>query len=100
MKGFIIALLIALVVAVPARNIHEAMKQLIEQKAKLTKSGVDGKESHPILKAHGSGVTDGQETLATSFIDQAAQIYGSDVYSNALFIQQKIEDSFSGRWNV
>ena len=60
MRGFIIALLLAVALAAPALNMQEAMKVLIEQKARLTKSATDGKETHPILKAHGSGVTDGQ----------------------------------------
>ena len=43
-----------------ALNMQEAMKVLIEQKARLTKSSTDGKESHTIIKAHGSGITDDQ----------------------------------------
>lgn len=100
MKGFIIILLVALTLAAQTNDMHEAMKQLIEQKARLTKSSTNGQETHPILKAHGKGITDSQENLIVSIIDQAAQIYGSDIYSNSLFIQQKVEDSLSGRWNV
>jgi hypothetical protein len=39
---------------------QEAMKVLIEQKARLSKSSTDGKETHPIIKVHGSGITDSQ----------------------------------------
>ena len=46
--------------AAPALNMQEAMILIIEKKARLTKSSTDGKESHPIIKAHGSGITDGQ----------------------------------------
>jgi hypothetical protein len=53
-----------------------------------------------VLKARGTGITDGQEALVLNFIDQAEQRYATDVYQNALFIQQKVEDAFSGRWVV
>ena len=100
MRGFITLAFLVLFVSATALNSNDAIRQLIDEKAKLTKSSLNGQDSHPVLKAHGGGVTDGQETLATNFVDQAIQTYGSDLYNNALYIQQKVEDSFAGRWNV
>ena len=51
---------LSVVTLAPALKMQEAMIVIIEQKARLTKSSTDGKESHPIIKAHGSGITDGQ----------------------------------------
>lgn len=53
-----------------------------------------------MVRGHGDGITDGQETQAINFIDQAIQRYSSDIYGQAVFVQQQIEDAFSGRWNV
>ena len=50
------ATLSAATLAASAINMQEAMKVLIEQRLGST----DGKESHPIIKAHRSGITDAQ----------------------------------------
>ena len=56
---------------------QEAMKLLIEQKARLSKSSTDGKETHPIIKADGSGITDGHkpwpQTSSTKRLKSTAQ---------------------------
>ena len=52
--------LLEVTLAAPALKMQEAMIVIIEQKARFTKSSTDGKESHPIIKAHGSGIRDGQ----------------------------------------
>jgi hypothetical protein len=100
MRGFITAVFLLTLVASAAALGSESIRQMIEEKTRLAKTSLTGGETHPIIKAHGSGITDGQENLAIQIIDQAAQSYGGDLYSNAVYIQQKIEDSFSDRWNV
>lgn len=94
--GLVLGCLIASSLALAANPIGD----LIAQKARLAKTGLTGESERPILRAHGTGLTDGQEQLIVNFIDQAENAYGSDIYSNALYIQQKVEDSFSGRWAV
>lgn len=96
MRGFTIVLVLTLLVATFSIE-ATPLRDLINQRAALKKSA-EGKA--PVLKTHGTGLTDGQETLILNFIDQAEQLHGNDVYQNALFIQQKVEDSFSGRWVV
>lgn len=96
MRGFTIVLVLALLAAAFSLEANP-LRDLINQRAALKK---DSKAKTPVLKTHGTGITDGQETLILNFIDQAEQLHGNDVYQNALFIQQKVEDSFSGRWVV
>ena len=33
-------------------------------------------------------------------MDQAFKIFNIDYYSNALYIQEKVSESFGGKWNV
>jgi hypothetical protein len=49
----------------------DPIRHMISEKARLTKTGIDGNLVTPVLKAHGTGITDGQETLVLKFIDQA-----------------------------
>ena len=101
MKTFItLAIILALLTATSASSFESAMKQLLEQKTRMVKSAANGEDYHPSLQAHGSGITDGQETTALNHIDQAYQTFSTDIYANALYIQQKVEESFGGRWNV
>jgi hypothetical protein len=100
MQRFITAVFLLTLVASAAALGSESIRQMIEEKTRLAKTSLNGGETHPIIRAHGSGITDGQEAFIINFIDQAAQSYGGDLYSNAVYIQQKIEDSFSDRWNV
>ena len=103
MRGFItLAVLLALIALSSQTNLEfqQAHQLLLAQKARLTKSGVNGEDVQPVLTAHGEGVTDGQEKSALNAIDQALQTYGGDLYGNALYVQQKVEESFGGRWNV
>lgn len=100
MRGFITSAILLALVASTAAMGADTIRQLITEKARLAKTSLTGADAHPIIRAHGSGVTDGQETLALNFIDQAYQTYGGDQYGNSVYIQQKIEDALSGRWNV
>ena len=93
-KVFLLATMLAITLSI------NPIRQLLEEKAKMDKLSTDGKSVVPVLRAHGTGITDGQETLVQNFIDQAEQRYGADSYQNALYIQQKVEDAFSGRWIV
>ena len=72
----------------------------IETKARQTKLAIDGSSVRHNLKYHGSGITDGQEKLASQWIDQAEQVHGANLYDNALAVQQKAEDNWGGRWSV
>lgn len=99
MRGFTIVLVLALLVAAFTLEANP-LRDLINKRSALNKLNKDAKTKTPVLKTHGTGITDGQETLILNFIDQAEQLHGNDVYQNALFIQQKVEDSFSGRWVV
>lgn len=58
MKGFIIILTLSLLLS--CIFAYEPIKMLLEQKARLTKTSVDGMLITPQLKAHGVGLTDGQ----------------------------------------
>lgn len=98
-KTVIAVFLLALVASTTAMG-ADTIRQLIAEKARLTKSSLTGEPVRPMVGAHGSGVTDGQQTLAINFIDQAYQAYSGDQYGNSVYIQQKVEDAFSGRWNV
>jgi hypothetical protein len=100
MDRFIIAFLLSTLFVSTFAVSANPIGEMLAQKASLTKTGLNGEEITPTLKAHGAGLTDGQEKLILNIIDQAAQIHGTDIYSNALYIQQKVEDSFSGRWIV
>lgn len=99
MRGFITLVFLGLILGALSLEANP-IRDMINQKTRLTKLGVDGEEVNPVLQAHGSGITDGQEKMVSGYIDQAEQIYGNDIYSNALFIQQKVEDNLSGRWVV
>jgi hypothetical protein len=66
----------------------------------LRKTSLTGEQVSPVLKYHGTGITDGQEKLILNYIDQAEQSYQDDIYQNAIYIQQKVEDNLSGKWNV
>ena len=60
MKGFIIlAIILALVATSSAATFNQAFKQLLEEKARLVKSSVNGEDYQPVLRAHGTGLTDG-----------------------------------------
>ena len=103
MRGFTtLALLLALLALTSQASLQFQMayQQLLTQKAAFAKTGLDGELVHPVLTAHGEGITDGQEKTALNAIDQALQTYQGDLYGNALYIQQKVEESFGGRWNV
>jgi hypothetical protein len=67
---------LALILAVGLTAQVNPIRQMLDEKARLSKLGVDGKAVTPVLKAHGTGITDGQETLLQNFIDQAEQRYG------------------------
>ena len=82
MRGFITLVFLGLILGALSLEANP-IRDMINQKTRLTKLGVDG-----------------QEKLVSGYIDQAEQIYGADIYSNALFIQQKVEDNLSGRWVV
>lgn len=95
MKGFTTLLVVSIILTHALALDASTINDLINQKSKLIKEG-----KNPILKIHGPGISDGQETLVLNIIDQAEQLYGPDLYQNAVFIQQKVEDAFSGRWAV
>jgi hypothetical protein len=100
MRGFItIAVLLGLIVLGSAAKSY-SIQQLLEEKARLMKTGLNGEEVLNQLTYHGEGVTDGQETATLNFVDQAYRSFSGDQYANAVYIQQKVEESFGGRWNV
>jgi hypothetical protein len=100
MIGINTLFVLALILASALAQKDSPIRDLINQKAKLSKLDKDGKTVNPVLKSHGTGITDGEETLVLNYIDQAEQRYGNDIYQSALFLQQKVEDSLSGRWVV
>ena len=94
MKTFItLAIICTLLTATAAVSMNQAIKELVQKKNQLTKS-------EEILKAHGGGIDDGQETTAVNAIDQAIQNFRSDIYANSLYIQEKVSEAFGGKWNV
>ncbi len=99
MRGFNILVVLGIVVLACSIEV-DPIRQLIQERERLATVGPDGKKTTPVLTAHGPGITDGQETQIQSYVDQALNRWGEDAYQNALFIQQKVEDSFSGRWVV
>lgn len=60
MKRFIIAFLLSTLFVSAFAVEANPIGQLLTQKASLTKSGLNGEEITPTLKAHGAGLTDGQ----------------------------------------
>ena len=100
MRGFItIALLLALACAVEISNTNP-YSFFMEVKASQAKLAADGSKVRNQLGFHGAGITDGQESLLKQWADQAEQVHGGDLYNNALFLQQKAEDNWAGRWSV
>jgi len=87
MRGFTIALLLIISLATASAFEANPIRMMISEKARLSKTNLKGEEEIPVLKAHGNGITDGQESLVLNLIDQAERIHGSDIYKNANFIQ-------------
>ena len=90
MRGFIIAIVLVALVNQAYQQLHIPLQQLLEQKARLTKTAVDGSLITPVLKSHGTGLTDGQETLIMNYVNQALQLHKTDIFSNAEFIRNKV----------
>jgi hypothetical protein len=98
MRGFItIAVLVTLFAVTSSSYVFNL---LMTEKVSMPRMNLNGEVVRPELRSHGVGLTDGQERQALNYIDQAYQSQGNDTYQNSIVIQNKIEDSFSGRWNV
>ena len=73
MKTLLVLALLLVLLSAHDGTFDSALKHLLSQKAALTKSSIGGGEERPVLKAHGTGITDGQETNVLNYIDQALQ---------------------------
>ena len=78
MKGFIITLILALVTSTLAFETN-TIASLLRQKHAQSKNGLTSNDQ-PILRAHGSGVSDGEENQVVGYVDQAFLSYGADQY--------------------
>lgn len=76
------------------------VSDLLAMKKATTKKDLFGRSIRTNLQQRGAGVTEGQEKYVLSLMTQSANIFGEDLVGMAKFIAQKVEDSFSGKWNV
>lgn len=76
------------------------VSDLLAMKKATAKKDLFGRSIRTNLQQRGAGVTEGQEKYVLSLMTQSANIFGEDLVGMAKFIAQKVEDSFSGKWNV
>jgi hypothetical protein len=96
---FLIVLLVTQCLAFKAESAM-TVSDLLAMKKSSVKKDLFGKSIRPVLQQRGAGVTEGQEKYVLSLMSQSANIFGEDLVGMAKFIAQKVEDSFSGKWNV
>ena len=89
-----------LAVACAAQADSNPFSFFLQEKARQAKLTAEGETVRNQLQFHGDGITDGQETQILNWVDQAGQAHAHEIYENALYIQQKVEDNYSGRWAV
>lgn len=96
---FLIVLLVTQTLAFQAESTM-TISDLLAMKKSTTNKNLLGSSIRLNLQQRGTGVTDGQEKYVLSLMAQSANIFGEDLVGMSKFIAQKVEDSFSGKWNV
>ena len=76
------------------------VSDLLALKKAAPRKDLFGRSIRANLQQRGAGVTEGQEKFVVGLMSQSANIFGDDLVGMARFIAQKVEDSFSGKWNV
>ena len=100
MRGFIIIATLAAFVCAIQTDEQSPFSFMLEVKAKQTKLAIDGSNVRNTLTYHGRGMDDGQENLSKQWIDQALELYGSQIVKVAETVQKKAEDAWGSYWNV
>jgi len=95
-------LLLLLVMSVLSFEVQQSLSlsDLFSRKKTVVKTDIFGRQVKVVLQQKGSGITDAQQTFALKLMEQGSSIYAEDLVGNAKFIASKIEDAWSGRWNV